>query len=165
MNLKVTSKVKGFTLTELLVAVSIIGILSVLGLSSYQVILKNSRDFKRTSDLKTIQSALEQYRADQLYYPVYSSSASCTGPVIGTFNFNCPFTDASGNKRYLERVPADPTPNISYPYVYNPLPASCDNAVTKCINYCLYAVAENSSNATNTSCIDDTNRKIEATKP
>lgn len=157
-------KSKGFTLIELLVVIAIISILSVIGFATYQAILKNSRDFKRNADLKTIQSALEQYRADQLYYPMREIGASCNN---GTFNFNCSFKSPGGGKKYLERIPSDPITSNVYPYLYTPLPDSCNNSTsTKCTNYCLYAAAENSVNFINvSSCPDDSHRELEMTQP
>ncbi len=102
----------GFTLIELLVAISIIAVLSVIGLSAYQSVYKSGRDSKRQSDLRSIQSALEQYFADQLFYP--------DAPLPSAGN---PLTSNTGNpspnpspKTYLNSVPSDPDPAKSYCY-------------------------------------------------
>ena len=58
---------KGFTLTELLVAIAIIGILSAMVLTSMSGVRERAKDGRRISDLKQIQLALE------LYYDVNSS--------------------------------------------------------------------------------------------
>ena len=57
----------GFTLTELLVAIAIIGILSSVVLTSMSSARERAKDGKRISDIKQIQLALE------LYYDVNSS--------------------------------------------------------------------------------------------
>ena len=57
-------KTRGFTLIELLVTVTIIAVLSAIGLVIYHVVLEQGRDSKRQSDLRTIQSALEQLLRD-----------------------------------------------------------------------------------------------------
>lgn len=164
-------KSKGFTLVELLVVISIISILSVIGFATYQIILKNSRDFKRTSDLKTIQSVLEQYHADQLYYLTAETGAICHNDIFHNFDTAnptvfCPLKGPGGTRKYLDRIPEDPITGTTYNYLYVPSPTACDNgAGGKCTSYCLYAKAENSSNAVNTSCIDDTNRTLEMTQP
>ena len=54
----------GFTLIELLVAVTIIGVLTVLGTLSYQKTNQKARDGRRKADLEQIRTALEIYRTD-----------------------------------------------------------------------------------------------------
>lgn len=134
---------KGFTLIELLVTISIIAILATIGLVSYSVVTKQGRDSKRKADLRTIQSALEQYHADQLYYP-----ASIT--FGGDLKY--------GAKTYLNSIPSD----SSTQYCYKPLNSTqictlassdCTNtgaAADKCVSYCLYAKLENQSEGTDT---------------
>lgn len=118
-------KKSGFTLIELLIVIAIIAVLSVIGLVAYGNFMKNSRDAKRQSDLKIIQSALEDYHADQLYYPAsLGSSLTSTG--------------ASGTKTYLNTVPTDPKPPPNYSYV--PSPAGCSGST--CSGYCLSAKLE-----------------------
>lgn len=107
---------KGFTLVELLVTITIIAIFSAIGLVVYSSVLKQGRDSKRQSDLRSIQSALEQYYADQFYYPA-------------TLTFGSALS-ASG-KTYMNTVPTG-----SPQYSYEALPASCS---TNCSSYCLYA--------------------------
>lgn len=122
--------VHGFTLIELLVVISIIAILSVVGIVSYTGFLKNSRDARRQADLKFIQSALEQFHADQLYYPDQDSL---------TFGSALTFTNASGDtKTYLTKVPNDPSGSLEYSYIAEP--SGCNN--TSCTSYCLYAGLE-----------------------
>ena len=117
---------KGFTFVELLVVISIVAILSVIGLVTYAAFLSNTRDAKRQSDLKLIQSALEQYHGDQKYYPYEISPG---GSLV------------SGSKTYLNKVPSDPKGSPNYSYVSSG--ASC-NALTpqNCTSYCLYAKLE-----------------------
>ncbi len=139
-------KQKGFTLIELLVVISIIVILSAIGIVSYSQVFKNGRDAKRQSDLKTIQSALEQYRADQGFYP---SSITFGGSLI------------SGTKTYLKEIPKDPIGSPEYKYAASP--EGC--ITTACIDYCLYARVENSANEKDTACLVDPNRTLEVTRP
>lgn len=117
-------KKNGFTLIELLVVVSIIAVLSAIGLVSYNNFLKNARDARRQSDLRLIQSALERYKSDKKYYPVT--------------------LDLAG---YLNTLPADPGRSSSYLYAaYKPDKTACDvSDPTKCLRYCLYARPENTT--------------------
>lgn len=68
-------KSRGFTLLELLVVISIIGLLIALGVASYTTAQQNGRDAKRRSDMKAVQSAFEQYYAVNGAYP---DDAGCT---------------------------------------------------------------------------------------
>ncbi len=54
---------KGFSLLELLVVVSIIGILIAITSVAYSTAQKKGRDSKRRADVKAMQSAFEQYNA------------------------------------------------------------------------------------------------------
>ena len=137
----------GFTLIELRVVIAIIGILSAIGMVTYQAVNRNSRDAKRQADLKFIQGALEQYHADQFFYPL--------AILFGSTN---PITNCTGNpnpctvsKTYLNQVPSDPVANPQYSYV--PSPSGCTNAAagTKCTSYCMYSNFEG-PNPPGTSC-------------
>lgn len=52
---------KGFTLIEMLVVISLIGILAALGLVSFASAQKQARDTTRKSDLKQYQTSLEVF--------------------------------------------------------------------------------------------------------
>lgn len=60
---------KGFTLVELLVVISIIGILSAVVYANFGDARKVSRDEIRKTDLKNLQLAVELYRAQTGAYP------------------------------------------------------------------------------------------------
>lgn len=72
---------KGFTLIELMVAISIIAILSTIGIVSFTQAQRVSRDTKRKQDLRSIQSALELYRITNGSYPALADTwyLSATG--------------------------------------------------------------------------------------
>lgn len=134
---------KGFTLVEMLIVISIIGVLSAVGLASYTSFLKNSRDAKRQADLKFIQTALENYHADQIYYPILSPS-SCPETGDGKLRFGCSLTDVSGVRTYIAGIPKDPqSPSRDYAYEPKAIDGStCNNTTVKCTNYCLFAKME-----------------------
>ena len=60
----------GFTLVELLVAMTIFAVVSSIALVSFRSSRISGRDSKRKVDLEQIRSALEMYRADGGSYPV-----------------------------------------------------------------------------------------------
>lgn len=125
---------KGFSLIELLVVVSIMIILITMAVSSYSGFQKKSRDAKRQTDLKIIQSALEQYHTDQSYYA--SSSAMVTATTSGLKFFS---------KTYLRVYPKDPKADsdASFKYLYEASPSGCQNITgSYCTGYRLCAKLE-----------------------
>ncbi len=60
---------RGFTLFELLVSISIIGILIALGTVSFTTAQQSGRDSRRRSDVTGMRNALEQYYARYTAYP------------------------------------------------------------------------------------------------
>lgn len=93
-----------FTLLEMLVVIGIIAILVSLGMSSYSTAQKKSRDAKRKSDLRAIQSALEQY------YSIcgYSYPSADTGSVPTTI------TCINPAATIMATVPVDPKSGVRY---------------------------------------------------
>lgn len=59
----------GFTLVELLVVITIIALLTTMGMIGYTNATRKSRDGRRQADLEQIRTALELYRSDNSAYP------------------------------------------------------------------------------------------------
>jgi general secretion pathway protein G len=72
-------KTQGYTFIEILVVITIIGILATIGMVSYQSANKKSRDGKRQADIEQLRTGLEMYRADNGYYPGSLSSIVSSG--------------------------------------------------------------------------------------
>lgn len=147
---------RGFTLVELLVVVAIIAILATVGVSTFSNLQKNARDAKRQSDLAIVQSVLEQYRADQNFYP-------------SSLSFGSALTSPNGQRTYIAALPQDSQvsdPEDVHQYHYVAAPTSCDNSTQDklCVDYCLDANLENTSSPV-TSCTGDTDRNFKVTSP
>lgn len=150
----------GFTLVELLVAISIIGLLAVVTATSAGQISLRARNAQRTADLKKIQYALERYHSDQGFYPSdlnIDSVASITN-LAGTV--------------YLAPLPHDPTFNaggsLHYCYMAGKTKnnvdneessggsgsnSTCDNSIgNTCQYYRVYAQNENGDPANDFKC-------------
>jgi prepilin-type N-terminal cleavage/methylation domain-containing protein len=97
-------KQKGFTLIELLVVIAIIGLLSTLAVVSLNNARSKSRDARRVSDIKQIQTALELYYNDCNGYPA-------TADVAEGDNIAGDDTECSSGVTYMGIVPTAPTPD------------------------------------------------------
>lgn len=98
----------GFSIIEVLVVLSIIGVVSTLGAVGFQSSQMKARDSQRKSDLQTIRTALENYYNDEGCYPQDASFAQACGQPFQT---------------YLSSMPCDPV--SKEPYLYVPLDNAC----------------------------------------
>ena len=79
---------KGFTLVELLVVISIIGVLSAILMVNFVGTRERARDSQKIQDMNTIKNALRLYYNDFQSYPVSNSAcSSCLTPSIGTSGY------------------------------------------------------------------------------
>lgn len=111
-------KKKGFTLIELMIVFSIIGVLATIGIISYASFLKQSRVVKRKTDLQELRVALEVYRGDHNgTYPA-TVGLGCAGDWCGlcsAFDAGGTITDTGVNGYipnlapvYVPRLPHNP---------------------------------------------------------
>ncbi len=84
---------KGFTLVELMIVVSIVGILATIATPSYQSSLVKAKETVLRQDLFTLRESLDHHRADQGKYP--------------------PSLDGLVTAGYLRAIPKDPFTNSS----------------------------------------------------
>ncbi|HRN96583.1 MAG TPA: prepilin-type N-terminal cleavage/methylation domain-containing protein [Candidatus Levybacteria bacterium] len=96
---------RGFTLIELIVVISIIGILSSLLVANFMNVRYKTRDGVRKKDLEQIRLALETYRIDVGKYPETASFPTCGSPLQDPPTV------------YMEKVPCDPLDGTT-DYVY-----------------------------------------------
>ncbi len=117
---------KGFTLVELVVVITIIGIMTTVGIVSYRNTLKETRDQKRMVNLQNIRSSLELYRSSQTnsVYPLTLKTP------LQTAGFAIPVDPLSG-------LATDA--GINAVYTYSPKPvdpaATCNNTSIYCVTY------------------------------
>lgn len=90
---------KGFTLLELLIVITIIGLLTAVTIGSFQEARAKARDADRMRIVKEIQKALELYYSDQGHYPSFASfnpaadarslggAVPCSDGSMGTTNW------------------------------------------------------------------------------
>ena len=79
---------QGFTLLELMIVVSIIGILATLAAPSYQSSVVKAKEAALRQDLTTVRDVLDQHKADRGKYPPSLSALVSAG--------------------YLRAIPKDP---------------------------------------------------------
>ncbi len=60
---------KGFTLVELLVVITILAIISVIAYQNFGWAVWKAVSWRKIQDVSTIETALQQYKADNNYYP------------------------------------------------------------------------------------------------
>ncbi len=113
---------RGFTLFELLVSISIIGILMAVSTVAFSNAQRKSRDARRREDMQAIQKAFEQHYADSGY--VYDGvSANCATILADTSVLPA-------------GAPIDPKNSGSYIYSFT---GSCDIVNN---TYCVCALLE-----------------------
>ncbi len=121
-------KKNGFTLVELLVVISIIGILAGIALVAFRSSQARSRDVQRKSDLKQTANALELFYADYQKYPQASADNNLSAcPYIYTSGSGAKCTwgisefrdvDNAGSTKttYFKILPKDPSSTQYYLY-------------------------------------------------
>lgn len=119
-------KALGFTLIEIMVAISIIAITFGVIISSASQVRKTGRDAQKQSDLQTVQAALQQYYADQNHFPD-SMDLSSGAPIT-----NCPTVPSTCQviKTYLNKTPV--TPSGSNYYYRSGLDSTTTNKNNNC---------------------------------
>jgi prepilin-type N-terminal cleavage/methylation domain-containing protein len=126
----------GFTLVELLIVISIIGILSTVVMINFEKTRSKSRDLKRTTDISQVQVALALYLNKYGKYPVGPGNTAGTWSVLDNALVQA--------DRFLPELPSDPINGtrggVVYKYGYKTIDTNSLGG-----GYCLSAVFENPS--------------------
>lgn len=96
---------KGFTLIELLVVIAIIGLLSSIAVVSLNRANTISRDARRESDIKALQTILALYESNRGRYPICSPEIQINGVS------DC-FSTAIISENIVNVLPKDPKHGI-----------------------------------------------------
>lgn len=107
----------GFTMIELLVVIVILGILSVIGLGSFNSSQMKARDSRRKADIRTIGDALEVYYNDFGGYPLSDSNGGILGCGVGAVEACSSGTiwqNSTNGTTYMVQIPEDPRGGIYY---------------------------------------------------
>lgn len=102
---------RGFTLTELMVVIFIIGLLATVVMINVLPSQDKAMVTKAKADIATLESALEQYRLDNLSYP--ATTDGLTALVTAPPSLGQPERYRRGG--YIKKLPQDPW---GRPYVY-----------------------------------------------
>lgn len=115
-NFPIRVREAGFTLIELLVVVTLIIILSTMGMTQYRSSVIHAREATLKEDLFRLRDGIDQYYADKGQYPA-SLDAMVTDGYIRKVPED-PFTKSSDT---WQTVAAEPDPNnpVAEPGVYD----------------------------------------------
>ena len=89
----VTSSPRGFTIIELMIVVTIVGILATLAVPSYHAAIIKAKEGALRQDLFSLRDVIDQHRADKGKYPDSIQALVTAG--------------------YLRRVPTDPLTGVT----------------------------------------------------
>lgn len=109
---------RGFTMIEIIISLSLIGLFIALPVLAYSSYIKKSRDIKRKNDINQMATALQQYKMSVGTYPTAAS---------GNIGTNLQILVSRG---YIPAVPKDPKDGQ---------PAICTQATKYCYSYTVSA--------------------------
>lgn len=139
----------GFTLIELMIAISIIAVISAVGFTTFSQSQMRARDSRRKSDLRAISVALELFRQKNGRYPcagVTTQNEQSLTPsewIIDKNSGGCAGVNTLLAPTYINSMPKDPLNTSSYYYQYQSTGADYTPSCRAGQWYFLSAVLEN----------------------
>jgi prepilin-type N-terminal cleavage/methylation domain-containing protein len=94
---------RGLSLTELVIVLGIIGVLTAVVTASTGAARAKARDERRKGDLREIQLGLALYYDVNKKYPLFSNDITDLNILL--------------QQKYLPAIPTDPTTNLPYEYM------------------------------------------------
>lgn len=110
LNIEIFKSNKGFSIVELLVVISIIGLLASVALVQIEKARSKARDAQREKNVKVVQDALAIYVASAQNYPMGENVALTGTDAV---------SQALINRDAISKIPQDPINTGNYRYIYN----------------------------------------------
>lgn len=109
MKLSLSHFKKGFTLVELLVVISVIGVLSALLVANFVGVRERAGDASKKANLRQLKTALRLYYNDYQRYPAQSGVTFAGCGAAGTSNCSPggEFSAGAGGTVYMKQLPTD----------------------------------------------------------
>ncbi len=104
----------GFTLLELIIVITVIGVLATATFGMAATQTTKARDAQRLENIKEIKNALDVYYHDHDYYPDYSAGS----PFKLAFDSGQQWSE--NGTIYMKKVPIDPVTNAHFDYKVDP---------------------------------------------
>jgi len=104
------SKQTGFTIVELLIVIVVIGILAAITIVAFNGVQKQARDTERTSEIKSMQKAIEMYKVENGEYPLQEDGVANAG-------YSMSLIESLLVPKYMSALPKEPNSTAPYQYV------------------------------------------------
>jgi general secretion pathway protein G len=111
---KIIKNNKGFSLTELMIAISIVGSVATIAGAQMDDVLPMARDAQRKANIHQVQTALNLYYNDHEQYPVTSNDE----PTVAGWQTIKNILESS-EQTYMPAVPSDPLNTGQYIFKYS----------------------------------------------
>lgn len=116
-------KQMGFTLIELMVVITIIGILASIVLVSLDSARVKARDVRRLADLRQVALGLEFYIDEYRHYPPITGATTPAArwqKLKDCLEGKAACTDNTGAQQFMAIAPQDPLATGTFQYDYSP---------------------------------------------
>lgn len=105
---------------ELLIVIALLGILTMIGITSFQASTLKGRDSRRKQDIKNVALALEAYFNDKASYPASDASGNimgCGAGATAVCTWGSIWKNTTTNTTYMVQLSKDPS-SATYKYYY-----------------------------------------------